>query len=115
MYELAIFDLDGTLLNSIGDLMTACNTALAHFNYPLHEEAAYKQFVGNGIYKLVERALPLTDRHEERVREVKIVFDEYYKAHSLDQTKPYEGIISMLTALQSEGIRCCVLTNKAQY
>lgn len=114
MYRLAIFDLDGTLLNSIGDLMSACNVALAHFNYPLHEEKDYKQFVGNGIYKLVERALPIEDRGEECVKEVKAVFDAYYKEHSLDQTRPYEGIIELLTALKAEGIPCCVLTNKAQ-
>lgn len=114
MYQLAIFDLDGTLLNSIGDLMMACNAALAHFGYPLHEEAAYKQFVGNGIYQLVERALPESDRGVERVNEVKAVFDAYYKTHSLDQTKPYEGIIPLLKALKEAGVICCVLTNKAQ-
>lgn len=114
MYRLAIFDLDGTLLNSIGDLMSACNVALAHFNYPTHEEQAYKQFVGNGIYKLVERAIPIEDREETRVEEVKAIFDKYYKDHSLDETRPYEGIIELLTALKEGGIPCCVLTNKAQ-
>lgn len=114
MYRLAIFDLDGTLINSIGDLMNACNVALAHFNYPLHEEQSYKQFVGNGIYKLVERALPVQEREEKRVKEVKTVFDAYYKEHSLDETRPYEGIIELLTALKAEGVICCVLTNKAQ-
>lgn len=114
MYRLAIFDLDGTLLNSIGDLMNACNVALGHFNYPIHEEDAYKHFVGNGIYKLVERALPKEEREEARVKEVKAVFDAYYKAHSLDETKPYEGIIELLTDLREKGIYCCVLTNKAQ-
>ena len=114
MYQLAIFDLDGTLLNSIEDLMMACNTALAHFGYPLHEEVAYRQFVGKGIYKLVERALPESDRGEQRVNEVKAVFEAYYKAHSLDQTKPYEGIIPLLETLKEAGIICCVLTNKAQ-
>lgn len=114
MYDLVIFDLDGTLLDSIGDLMTACNVALAHFNYPTHEEEAYKQFVGNGIYKLVERALPREARTTERINEVKAVFETYYKVHSLDQTRPYEGIINLLETLKAAGIRCCILTNKAE-
>lgn len=114
MYDLVIFDLDGTLLDSIGDLMTACNVALGHFNYPTHEEEAYKQFVGNGIYKLVERALPREARTTERINEVKAVFETYYKAHSLDQTRPYEGIINLLETLKAAGIRCCILTNKAE-
>lgn len=113
MYELAIFDLDGTLLDTISDLSTACNVALETFGYPRHSEETYKTYVGNGIYKLVERSLPLEARKEENVLRVKEVFDAYYKAHSLDQTKPYEGIINLLKNLKSKGISCGVVTNKA--
>ena len=113
MIQLVIFDLDGTLLDTIADLSQACNVALAHFGYPLHEIAAYKKFVGNGIYKLVERSLPYDARDEANVRCVKAVFDAYYKEHSLDQTKPYPGIITLLETLHEKGIKCGVVTNKA--
>lgn len=114
MKRLVIFDLDGTLLNSIGDLMTACNVALESFHYPTHDEAAYKTYVGNGIYKLVERSMPKAYRQEEQILAVKAVFDTYYAVHCEDQTRPYEGILDLLTALQEKGIVCGVVTNKAQ-
>ena len=114
MKRLVIFDLDGTLLNSIGDLMTACNVALHSFHYPIHDEEAYKTYVGNGIYKLVERSMPKAYRQEEQILAVKAVFDTYYAAHCEDKTKPYEGILDLLTVLQEKGIICGVVTNKAQ-
>lgn len=113
MYKLAIFDLDGTLLNSISDLSTACNVALETFGYPLHDEEIYKTYVGNGIYKLIERSLPLEAQDKENVLRVKKVFDAYYEAHSLEQTRPYPGIIELLKSLKKQDISCGVVTNKA--
>lgn len=113
MYRLAVFDLDGTLLDTISDLSTACNVALETFGYIGHSEEEYKYFVGNGIYKLVERALPENARDKENVLRVKAVFDKYYKEHSLDQTKPYKGILEVLDALGKQGVKCAVLSNKA--
>lgn len=113
MYQAAIFDLDGTLLNTISDLSTACNTALEEFDYPQHDEETYKTYVGNGIYKLVERSVPIDKRDRADVLQVKAVFDAYYSEHSLDQTKPYEGIVELLTKLKEKGIACGVVTNKA--
>ena len=114
MYKLAIFDLDGTLLDTIEDLKNACNYALQTHGFETHETEAYKYFVGSGIYKLIERALPETARDTSVVLKVKATFDTYYKAHSEDATKPYEGIISLLTCLKEKGIQCAVLTNKAE-
>lgn len=113
MIKLVVFDLDGTLLNSITDLGNACNVALKQFGYPLHDEQAYKKFVGNGIYKLVERSLPKEARNQENVLKVKAIFDAYYKAHSLDETRPYPGIELLLMKLKEKGIHCGVVTNKA--
>ena len=113
MIKLVIFDLDGTLLNSITDLGNACNVALKQFGYPLHDEQAYKKFVGNGIYKLVERSLPKEARNQENVLKVKAIFDAYYKAHSLDETRPYPGIELLLMKLKEKGIHRGVVTNKA--
>lgn len=113
MKRLVIFDLDGTLLNTISDLMKACNHALGKFGYPLHDEASYKKFVGDGIYKLVERSLPKEAQDEANVLRVKAVFDAYYKEHSLDETKPYPGILELLSNLKAQGVYCGVVTNKA--
>lgn len=112
MYELVIFDLDGTLLNTIGDLSSAMNAALREFGYPERTQAECQSFVGNGIYKLVERSLPKQGATQEEVLKVKQVFDTYYEAHSRVQTKPYEGIVELLKILQQQNIRCGVVTNK---
>lgn len=114
MYTAAIFDLDGTLLNTITDLSIACNVALKQFGYPEHTEETYKTYVGNGIYKLIERAVPEEVRkNQDKVLETKAVFDAYYKEHSLDFTKPYEGIVELLQTLKEKGIKCGVVSNKA--
>jgi len=112
MYSLAIFDLDGTLLNTIVDLANACNYALRTCELPEHPVNTYKTFVGDGVYKLIERMLPDNKRDDLFVQNVKTIFDTYYAQHSLDHTKPYEGIVSLLTRLQSLGIRCAVASNK---
>lgn len=113
MYQLAIFDLDGTLLDTIKDLGVACNVALEAYGYPQHDIEAYKYFVGNGIYKLVERALPEDQRGEETVTRVKATFDAYYEAHKADFTRPYEGIKEALERMQKKGVHLAVVTNKA--
>lgn len=112
MYNPIIFDLDGTLLNTIGDLADAGNFALAKFGYPTHPEEKYKTFVGNGIPKLIERILPANSTEAERER-VHAAFSEYYELHKKDRTVPYEGIPELLAELKSRGITAVCNTNKA--
>lgn len=112
MYQLAIFDLDGTLLDTIKDLSFSCNYALRSCGFKEHDIETYKTYVGNGVYTLVERALPVEVRNKETILKVKAVFDAHYKEHSEDYTKPYEGILTLLDNLRKKGIHCAVVSNK---
>ncbi|MBR3631491.1 MAG: HAD family hydrolase [Elusimicrobiaceae bacterium] len=114
MKKLVIFDLDGTLLNTIADLAAATNQALVQLGFPMHKEEAYLQFVGNGIYKLFERALPEQNRSAEDIARVKELFVPYYNAHGTDLTVPYAGITELLETLQQRGIKLAVASNKYQ-
>jgi len=109
-----IFDLDGTLLNTINDLGYACNYALAQTGYPTHPISAYPQMVGNGINNLIRRALPETMRTEDNVLRVRASFVPYYNAHNCDYTAPYTGIVELLHALKAQGHRLAVASNKYQ-
>lgn len=113
-YELVIFDLDGTLLNTIGDLAEAANHMLRLRNLPEHDYATYCTFVGNGIMRLVERALPETWRTTEQVAAARADFLVYYIDHIDRYTKPYEGIPTLLATLQAQGVRLAVASNKFQ-
>ena len=109
-----IFDLDGTLLNTITDLGYACNYALEHTGFPLHPIEAYPAMVGNGINNLIRRALPEAERTEENVLRVRKHFIPYYDRHNCDYTHPYDGIPELLTALKTQGSRLAVASNKYQ-
>ena len=112
MINSIIFDLDGTLLNTIEDLANACNYALTTLGYKTHEVEKYKTFVGNGRYKLVERMLPEDNRSVENIEKALDLFDSYYEKHMLDMTKPYDGIMEMLDCLISKSINIAVVSNK---
>ena len=112
MYKVVIFDLDGTLLNTIDDLANACNYALDTLSFPTHEVEEYKAFVGDGRYKLIERILPEKYRETEIINKVLALFDEYYEVHMLDMTKPYDGIIELLDNLIEMNLRLAVVSNK---
>lgn len=112
--KIAIFDLDGTLLNTIADLAAAANHALETLGFPRRAEEECVQFVGNGVTKLLERALPdgaKTPANVERMREV---FFKYYDEHLWDATSVYPGMAQLLEALQKCGVKLAVASNKYQ-
>ena len=111
---LIIFDLDGTLINTIDDLGQACNHALSTCGYPTHKIEDYPRLVGNGINKLIERALPEELRNEETVMQVREYFVPFYDKHNCDLTRPYEGIPALLQALKAQGHTLAVASNKYQ-
>ena len=112
MKKLVIFDLDGTLLNSIADLGHAANYALEQCGYPTHPIASYPKFVGSGITRLLERVLPESARTTDRVEALRTYFMEHYNEHMADDTTPYHGIPELLDALTAKGIKVAVASNK---
>lgn len=109
-----IFDLDGTLLNTIDDLGYACNYALEKTGYPTFPIEAYPAKVGNGINNLIRRALPESERTEENILRVRAHFVPYYNDHNCDYTRPYEGIPELLATLKAQGHQLAVASNKYQ-
>ena len=114
MTRLVIFDLDGTLLNTIGDLAVSCNAVLAMRGLPQHSYEDYCGFVGNGIMRLVERALPEPLRTEFTVSAVRRDFIDYYTANIDTYTRPYEGIPELVAELSKLGVALAVASNKFQ-
>ncbi len=115
MIDTIIFDLDGTLLNTLEDLMDSVNYALERQGYPLRNISEIRSFVGNGIRVLMERAVPKdvigTDTFEACFKD----FNDYYKVHMEDKTAPYEGINSMLSEIKKAGFKTAIVTNKVDY
>lgn len=113
-YKLAIFDLDGTILDTLADLTDSTNYALRENGFAEHTIEEVRFFVGNGIRKLMERAVPKgTDAAV--IDRVHKTFTAHYKAHCADKTKPYPGITKLLCALRDAGIKTAVVSNKADY
>lgn len=114
MYKLAVFDMDGTILDTLEDLKDSTNFALEKCGYPVRTYDEVRRFVGNGIRKLIERAVPegLTTEQIDRVHEV---FTEHYKVHCADTTKAYDGIKPLLEKLRASGVKTAVVSNKADY
>ena len=109
-----IFDLDGTLINTIDDLGQACNYALSACGFPTHKIEDYPRLVGNGINKLIERALPEEHRNEATVLRLREHFVPFYDQHNCDLTRPYDGIPELLQTLKAAGHTWAVASNKYQ-
>ena len=114
MKNLVIFDLDGTLLDTVADLAASTNYALKLCGFPTHKVSAFKFFIGNGINKLFERVLPEGEKTEENIIQIRQHFLEYYGTHNSELTTPYQGIIDLLQKLQTTGIQLAVASNKYQ-
>jgi phosphoglycolate phosphatase len=112
--RLIIFDLDGTLLNTIGDLAVGCDHMLTLRGLPTHTYEQYCSFVGNGILRLVERALPEELRTEEYVKAARKDFVEYYIDHIDLKTIPYDGMTELVEELRQSGAKLAVASNKFQ-
>ncbi|MDR0207090.1 MAG: HAD family hydrolase [Bacteroidales bacterium] len=111
MIKLVIFDLDGTLLNTINDIAECTNFVLQKHGFPIYEVEAYKNFVGNGVVVLLERVLP-KDISETVFNTILQDFMHHYEIHKEDKTIPYEGMVETLEEMQKGGILLAVATNK---
>ncbi|MBR4135051.1 MAG: HAD family hydrolase [Bacteroidales bacterium] len=113
MTRLVIFDLDGTLLNTLQDLADSANYMLEQHHFPTYSADAYKYFVGNGMPKLIERIMPGVHAPKELFNECLKMFLDYYTIHMSDKTEHYPGITDLLKSLKERGIKIAVATNKA--
>lgn len=111
MIDTIIFDLDGTLLNTLEDLKDSTNFALRKFNYPERTLEEVRQFVGNGVQKLIERAIP-GGKENKHFEECLNVFKTNYEQNMYNKTAPYKGIEEMLAKLKQNGIKTAVVSNK---
>lgn len=111
MKKAVIFDLDGTLLNTLDDLADSTNYALSKFGYPTRTIEEVRQFVGNGVAKLIERAIP-EGENNSNFEKCLSIFKENYAQNMYNKTAPYNGIIEMLSNLKSKGIKIAVVSNK---
>lgn len=114
MIKLVIFDLDGTLIDTMEDIANACNYALEKCGYPVRRLDEYNMLVGRGIDNLFRGALPEGHKTESMVRQMREWFVPYYNEHKCDFTKPYDGILETLESLSEAGLRFAVASNKYQ-
>lgn len=113
-YELAIFDLDGTILDTLEDLTDAVNYSLKQCGYSQRTMDEIRSFVGNGIRKLLERSI-LESYTVQELDNLHSIFTEYYSKHCADKTEPYDNIVDVIRQLRAAGIKTAVISNKADY
>ena len=109
-----LWDLDGTLLDTLDDLAASVNAALAGNGMPARTREEVRTFVGNGIRRLIERAVPDGERNPA-FQAVYDAFVEHYAAHSRDHTRPYDGILETMDALSAQGVRHAIVSNKIDF
>ena len=113
-YRLAIFDMDGTILNTLDDLTSALNYSLSVCGYPMRQKDEVRRFLGNGIHRLTELGVP-EGTDSDGVQRVFDAFNEYYAVHCADKTVPYDGITDCISALRKSGVITAVVSNKTDY
>jgi phosphoglycolate phosphatase len=113
-YKAVLFDMDGTLLNTLQDIVESTNQALADMGFPLHNTDDYRYFVGEGREKLAYRALPADKRGDETFKKILDLIDLYYNRYWNNHTHPYSGIPELLDYLKDRNIKMAVLSNKPQ-
>ncbi|MBO5327142.1 MAG: HAD-IA family hydrolase [Clostridia bacterium] len=113
-YRLVMFDLDGTILNTLQDLTDSVNSVLQKHGFPTHSIDAVRSFVGNGIFTLIQKAVP-ANTEGEKLNAVFEDFKLHYAAHCADKTKPYTGIAELLLELRRAGALTAVVSNKADF
>ena len=113
-YKMLIFDMDGTILYTLEDLKNTTNYALNEHGFPERTLEEVRRFVGNGIHKLIERAVP-EGTSDADIEAVFTTFEIYYKDHCMDRTRPYDGINDLLTKLRAKGYMTAVVSNKVDF
>lgn len=111
-FKAVLFDLDGTLLDTLDDLGDSTNHVLKQSGFAEHEMPAYRYFIGNGFEKLIQRALPEQNRDNETVERLVDELKRYYDRHWADKTKPYDGVPELLDRVASRGMKMAILSNK---
>ena len=113
-YRLAVFDMDGTILDTLDDLTDTLNMSLAEVGMPVRTKDEVRSFVGNGVGKLLERAVP-QGTTEEEMAALAGAFRKNYAVHCADKTKPYDGVPELIAALRAEGMKTAVVSNKVDF
>lgn len=113
-YKLVVFDMDGTILDTLDDLTDTLNMSLAETGLPVRTKDEVRSFVGNGVGKLLERAVP-KDTPTEKRAELDAAFRRNYAVHCADKTKPYDGVPELIAALRAAGLKTAVVSNKVDF